>query len=152
MPKFLVLISVAAAAACSASPTAPLPESSPDAAGFDLAGRCFAVHTTGKVAADFRLPRLIELTQQPAPSFVDPEGRFAVREPAASEPGAPLSWWRPGESGSLELVLSGGFTAYQFSLTRLGAAWVGYGEYCSDMGLEPTPEKLPLRLTAASCS
>lgn len=149
MPRMLVLISLAASAACSASTTSPPPEDNPYSGDFDLGGRCFAVHTTGEVAADFVLPRLIELTHRPAPNFLEP-GRFAVREPAG-EPRAPISWWQPTGEASIELVLGGGYTGYTFSLTRAGAAWVGQGKYCADVGLEPQPDELTLRLTRQNC-
>ncbi len=150
MPRILVLISLAAGAACSASTTSPAVESSPGAPGFDPGGRCFAVQTTGEVAPDFVFPRIIQLTREPAPNFVEP-GPLAVREPAVREPRAPISWWRPTGEGSIELVLGGGFTGYSFSLTRAGAAWVGQGKYCADFGLEPAPKEVTLRLTRQDC-
>lgn len=149
MRKALVLLTLAATLACGSSPTSPVPDSTPDPA-VDLGAQCFALQTSGTVAPGFILPRLIELTRQPAPNFVEP-GRFAVREPGVKEPRAPISWWRPTGSSSLELVLGGGYTGYTFSLTRSGAAWVGPGEYCADVGLEPAPEQLGLRLTRQSC-
>ena len=149
MLKLLVLISLAVVAACTGSPTDPAPESASKPADFDLGGQCFAVHTTGEVADDFILPRLIQLTQRPAPNFVDP-GRFAVWEPSG-EPRAPISWWRPTGDSSIELVLGGGYTGYTFSLERAGDAWVGQGKYCSDMGLEPPPDELAVRLTRQNC-
>ena len=149
MARILVLISLAAIAACSASTTAP-GESSPDADGFNPEGRCFAVHTTGEVAAGFVFPRVIELTREPAPHFVEP-GPLAVREPGVREPRVPISWWRPTGDSSIELVLGGGYTGYTFSLARAGDAWVGQGKYCADFGLEPAPKEVALRLTPQDC-
>ena len=150
MRKILVLMTFAAGFACTSSPTASGPEPSPDPADFDLGAQCFDLHITGVVATDTRLPRVIELSRRPAPYFVEP-GRFAVREPAAGEPQAPISWWRPTGSASLELVLGGGYTGYHFAMARAGAAWVGKGTYFADFGQEPAPEQLLLRLTRQSC-
>jgi hypothetical protein len=98
------------------------------------------------------LPTLIELSREPAPGFVEP-GRLAVKEPSVDEARAPISWWAPGAGGSLELVLGGGYTGYSFSLRSVAQrGWVGEGEYFADFGVEPTPARLPVRLTPRSCS
>jgi hypothetical protein len=151
MLKPLVLLFLASTLACASSTTGPVPESTPAPPGsFDLGAHCFRLHLTGVVAPDATLPRLIELTRQPAPYFVEP-GRLLVREPGGGEPRAPISWWRPTSASSLELVLGGGYTGYSFSLIRAGAAWEGEGTYWADVGLEPTPDQLGLRLTRETC-
>jgi hypothetical protein len=150
MRKILVLIPLAAGVACASAPTAPAGEFAPTPGDVELAGRCFDLHINGVVATDVRLPGLIELSRQPAPYFVEP-GRLAVREAAATEPRAPISWWRPTGESSLELVLGGGFTGYHFSMTHSGSAWVGQGTYFADFGVEPPPDLLLLRLTQQSC-
>ena len=147
----LVLFTSIISAACSSAPVAEsLPSPRADAAAGAIPG-CYAVALGGTPAADVSLPALIDLTREPAPLFVDP-GRLAVKEPGVSEPRAPLSWWAPGSGGTLQLVLSGGYTGYSFSLRRAGqGSWSGRGAYFADFGVEPKPAPLPLRLTPRSC-
>ena len=96
-------------------------------------------------------PTLIELSRDPAPGFVEP-GRFAVREPGRSEARAPISSWAPGRGTTLDLSLGGGYTGYNFTLHSAGpGTWEGTGEYFADMGLEPRPGPLPVRLTSRDC-
>lgn len=147
----LVLFTSIISAACSASPVAEsLPLPGGDAAAGALAG-CYTVVLGETPAADVSLPALVELTQDPAPGFVDP-GRLAVKEPGAAQPRAPISWWAPGSGGTLQLVLGGGYTGYSFSLQPAGpGSWSGEGAYFADFGVEPAPGPLPLRLTHRRC-
>jgi hypothetical protein len=147
----LVLITSMIAFGCSSpvSDSLPAPEAESTVAG--ISG-CYSVHPGVAPSPDVTIPTLIELSRDPAPGFVEP-GRFAVREPGSSEPRAPISSWAPGSGGTLDLVLGGGYTGYSFTLRSAGrGTWTGNGEYFADMGLEPTPGPLPLRLTARSCS
>jgi hypothetical protein len=147
----LVLFTSMIALGCS-SPVAdslPAPEAEPTLA--EISG-CYSVHTGAAPSRDVSLPTLIELSRDPAPGFVEP-GRFAVREPGNSEPRAPISSWAPGSGGTLNLSLGGGYTGYNFTLRPAGrGTWAGTGEYFADMGLEPRPGPLPVRLTAQGCS
>ena len=145
----VVLFIVPLYAACSPSPAGPAPAPNPDN-GLDVVAQCFELQLKGSVATDVRLPRLIELTWQPAPDFVEP-GRFKVREPAEDTPQAPLSWWSPRGEVALDLVLGGGYTGYAFSLQRKEGGWSGVGTYFADFGVEPTPAPLPLDLTPQAC-
>jgi hypothetical protein len=148
----LVLLTSMISAACSSSPVAEsLPSPGADAAAGAIPG-CYAVVLGGTPSSDVTLPTLVELSRDPAPGFVEP-GRFAVREPGTSEPRAPISSWAPGTGGTLELSLGGGYTGYNFTLRSAGpGSWTGKGAYFADMGLEPRPGPLPIRLTARSCS
>ena len=148
----LVLFTSVVAAACSSSPVAEsLPSPGADAVAGAVPG-CYAVVLGGTPAADVSLPALIHLTREPAPLFVDP-GRLAVKEPGASEPKAPVSWWAPGSGGTIELVLGGGYTGYSFSLRPAGqGGWSGPGAYFADFGVEPKPAALPVHLTPRNCS
>ena len=147
----LALFTSIISAACSSSPVAEsLPSPGADAAAGAIPG-CYAVGLGGTPAADVSLPALVELTHDPAPGFVDP-GRFTVKEPGASQPRAPISWWAPGSDGTLQLVLGGGYTGYSFSLQPAGqGSWSGKGAYFADFGVEPAPAPLPVRLTHRSC-
>jgi hypothetical protein len=146
-----VLFAALAVSSCSSPVAESRSTPDPDAVSGAIAG-CYAVQLGGTPAADVSLPTLIELSSDPAPGFVEP-GRLAVREPGSSEPRAPVSWWTPGAAGTLELVLGGGYTGYSFSLRSVAQrSWVGEGEYCADFGVEPTPSRLPVRLTPRSCS
>jgi hypothetical protein len=138
------------AVACS-SPTAA-PSTAPDPApSGDVSNSCYALHLGGTVSPDVTLPAVIELSREPAPNFVHP-GRFAVREPGAAAPRAPISWWIPLSHNAIELVLGGGYTGYTFQLKSAGGGeWAGQGSYFADFGLEPAPGPLPLRLTPSSC-
>jgi len=151
MRTALVLVISMISAACSPSPVAEsLPSPGVDPAVGAIPG-CYAVVLGGTPAADVSLPALVELTQAPAPGFVDP-GRLAVEEPGASQPQAPISWWAPGSGDTLQLVLGGGYTGYSFSLRPAGqGSWSGEGAYFADFGVEPQPAPLPVRLTARSC-
>jgi hypothetical protein len=148
MRKVLVTLALAAGSACGRSPVGP--DTSPDPAGFDIGSACFELRLGGTPAPDVKLPRLIELTREPAPGFVEP-GRFAVREPTGV-PRAPLSWWMPKGDSTLDLVLGGGYTGYAFSLERKGRGWAGEGTYFADFGVEPSPLPLPLYLSPRACS
>jgi hypothetical protein len=147
----LVLFTSMIAFGCS-SPVAdslPAPEAEPTVA--EISG-CYSVHTGAPPSRDVSLPTLIQLSLDPAPNLVEP-GRFTVREPGSSEPRAPISSWAPGSGGTLELSLGGGYTGYNFTLRSAGqGTWEGTGEYFADMGLEPRPRPLPVRLTPRSCS
>lgn len=145
----VVLCIVPLYAACSSSLVGPAPGPNPDN-GTGMAAQCFELQAKGSVATDVRLPRLIELTRQPAPNFVEP-GRFRVREPAEDTPQAPVSWWSPRGEAALELVLGGGYTGYAFSLQRTEGGWSGVGTYFADFGVEPTPPPLPLDLIPQAC-
>jgi hypothetical protein len=147
----LVLLTSMISAACSSSPVAEsLPSPGADVSAAAISG-CYTVVLGGMPAADVTLPALIELTREPAPLFVDP-GRLAVKEPGVSEPLAPISWWAPGSGGTLQLVLGGGYTGYSFTLRAAGRdSWTGKGAYFADIGVEPNPAPLPLRLTPRSC-
>jgi hypothetical protein len=147
----LVLLTSIISAACSSAPVAEsLPVPGSEAAAGAITG-CYGVVLGGTPAADVSLPTLVELTHDPAPGFVDP-GRFAVKEPGASQPRAPISWWTPGSGGTLQLVLGGGYTGYSFSLQpAAGGSWSGKGSYFADFGVEPEPAPLPVRLTPRSC-
>jgi hypothetical protein len=147
----LVLFTSILAFGCS-SPVAdslPAPEAEPTLA--EISG-CYSVHTGTAPSPDVSLPTLIELSRDTAPGFVT-RGRFAVREPGSSEPRAPISSWAPGSEGTLDLSLGGGYTGYNFTLRSAGRGiWTGTGAYFADMGLEPRPGPLPVRLTPRSCS
>jgi hypothetical protein len=147
----LVMFASMISVACSSSPVAEsLPPPSVDAAAGAISG-CYTVALGGTPAVDVTLPALIQLTRDPAPLFVDP-GHLAVKEPGVSEPVAPISWWAPGSGGTLHLVLGGGYTGYSFSLRPAGQGrWSGKGEYFADIGVEPTPARLPVRLTRRGC-
>ena len=147
----LVLFASLLSAACSSSPMAEsLPPPGADAAVGAIPG-CYTVVLGGTPASDVTLPALIHLTRDAAPLFVDP-GHFAVEEPGVSEPRAPFSWWAPGSGGTLQLVLGGGYTGYSFSLRSAGQGrWAGKGAYFADIGVEPKPAPLPVRLTPRSC-
>jgi hypothetical protein len=135
---------------CSSSATDSTPTPDPDVSTTAIPG-CYGVVLGGTPAADVSLPTLIQLTRDPAPSFVEP-GHLAVKEPGVSEPRAPFSWWTPVSDGTLELVLGGGYTGYSFSLRSAGRGrWSGKGKYFADIGVEPTPGPLPVRLTRRSC-
>ena len=151
MRRLQVLIASAFfASACASSPPEPSQPVDPNATWVEVAG-CFTIHLEGEPSADITLPHLIELTLDPAPGFVSP-GRLVVREPATSTPKAPISWWIPQGGSALKLVLGGGYTGYSFSLTRESdAAWTGQGTYWADMGLEPAPGPLAIRLTRRAC-
>ena len=146
----IVLLTALLVSSCSSpvgeSRSAPGPE-----ATFGAVPGCYTVELGGTPAADVSLPTLIELSRDPAPGFVEP-GRLAVREPGATNPRAPISWWIPGSAGSLDLVLGGGFTGYSFALRPAGGGgWTGEGAYFADFGVEPAPEPLPLQLVPRSC-
>jgi hypothetical protein len=148
----LVLFTSIIAAACSSSPVAEsLPSPDAEASTGSIPG-CYLVVLGGTPSADVTLPTLIELSREPAPGFVEP-GRFAVREPGGSEPRAPISSWAPGSGGTLDLSLGGGYTGYNFTLRSAGqGSWTGKGVYFADMGLEPRPGPLAMRLMPRSCS
>jgi len=151
MRTVVVLFAALAASSCSSPASDSRPTPDPDVASGGMPG-CYTVQLGGKPAADVSLPTLIELSRDPAQDFVEP-GRLAVREPGSSEPRAPISWWAPGADGTLELVLGGGYTGYSFSLRSVAQrSWVGEGKYFADFGVEPTPGRLPVRLTPRSCS
>jgi hypothetical protein len=136
--------------ACASSPAEPGQPVDPQTGQAEAVG-CFTVHLGGEPSPDVSLPALIQLTTDPAPGFVTP-GRLAVREPATSTPRAPISWWVPQGDSALELVLGGGYTGYSFSLTsQSNGSWAGQGTYWADMGLEPAPGPLPLRLIRRAC-
>jgi hypothetical protein len=147
----LVLFTSMISASCSSSPVAEsLPPPDADALAGAIPG-CYTVALGGTPASDVTLPALIKLTREPAPLFVDP-GHLAVVEPGVSEPRAPFSWWAPGSGGTLQLVLSGGYTGYSFSLRSAGhGRWEGKGAYFADFGVEPKPAALPVRLAPRSC-
>jgi hypothetical protein len=146
----VLAISFFLTAACASSPAAPTQPIDRQAVPAQAAG-CFAIQLGGRPSPDVSLPIMIELTEEPAPGFVEP-GRFAVREPGATTPRAPISWWMPQGSGAIQLVLGGGYTGYSFSLNATsGGAWAGEGVYWADMGLEPAPGPLPIRLAPRSC-
>ena len=151
MRTALVLLISIISEACSPSPVA---ESSPSTGADPAVGAipgCYAVVLGGTPAADVSLPALVQLTHEPAPGFVDP-GRLAVKEPGASQPRAPISWWAPGSGNTLQLVLGGGYTGYSFSLHPAGqGSWSGEGAYFADFGVEPRPAPLAVRLTSRSC-
>lgn len=151
MRPLIVLFAALTGAAC-ASPVADQSSTPDPSAAPGPASQCYTVHLGGRPAADAAVPELIELLRDPAPGFVDPAGRFAVREPGASEPRAPLSWWAPQGNDKIELVLGGGYTGYSFELEPDGGgSWVGQGTYFADFGVLPTPPPLPLRLTPRPC-
>jgi hypothetical protein len=136
---------------CSSSVTETSNPADPEVV-FRAVSGCYRVQTEGPIAADVSLPALIELSEEPAPLFVDPGPRLAVKEPGAREANAPISWWAPGTSGSLDLVLGGGYTGYSFSLQSAGqGVWTGTGSYFADIRLDPNPRPLPLRLTQLPC-
>jgi hypothetical protein len=151
MARRLVLSGALLLSSCSSSVTESTPGPDPSVSAGAAPG-CYTVVLGGTPAADVSLPPLVELTHDPAPGFVDP-GRFAVKEPGASQPRAPISWWAPGSGGTLQLVLGGGFTGYSFSLRPGGqGSWSGMGTYFADFGVEPEPAPLPVHLTPRSCS
>ena len=134
-----------------ASPVANGNPSPDSGAGSTFSSGCFAVVPSDTPAADVALPELIELLDEPAPGFVEP-GRFAVREPGAREPRAPISSWRPLGPGTIELVLGGGYTGYEFTLRQvIEGGWIGEGVYFADFGLEPTPPNLEVTLHPQAC-
>jgi hypothetical protein len=136
--------------ACSSPVGESLATPEPEASAGSVPG-CYSLALDG-TPAEFVLPAAIELSTEPAPGSLDPL-RFAVRELGGGEPRAPISSWALDLEGTLELVLGGGFTGYTFSLRPAGdGGWEGIGEYCSDMGVLPEPERLPLRLVRRSCS
>ncbi len=150
MARRIALFAALISLSCSPSVTDSTPGPDPDVALGAIPG-CYDVILGGTPAPDVSLPKLIALTREPAPLFVDP-GRLAVKEPGASEPRAPISWWAPGSGGTLQLVLGGGYTGYSFSLLSAGrGSWSGKGAYFADIGVEPTPAPLPVRLTPRSC-
>jgi hypothetical protein len=143
-----LLLLAACSTACSSlvsEPGGPEPSITPS-----IAPGCYALQLGGTPSPDVSLPSLIELSSDPAPGFVEPV-RFAVREPGANVRRAPVSSWVPLEAGGLELALGGGYTGYTFILRARGADWVGEGTYCADFGLEPTPPRLPAKLTPTTC-
>ena len=151
MARRLVLSGALLLSSCSSSVTESTPGLDPSVSAGAAPG-CYTVVLGGTPAADVSLPALVELTHDPAPGFVDP-GRFAVQEPGASQPRAPISWWSPGSGGTLQLVLGGGFTGYSISLRPAGqGSWSGMGTYFADFGVEPEPAPLPVHLTPRSCS
>ncbi len=146
----LVLLTSVIFSACSTPVSESSPTPNPDVVLGAVPG-CYAIQLHGTPSPDVSLPTLIELSSDPAPGFVEP-GRFAVREPGSSEPRAPISSWAPGSGGTLDLSLGGGYTGYNFTLRSAGqGSWTGKGVYFADMGLEPKPGLLPLRLTPRSC-
>lgn len=150
MRPHLVLVA-ALLSSCSSSVTESTLPPGPDEATGAIPG-CYSVVPGGTPSRDVSLPSFIELTNEPATLFVDP-GRFLVKEPGVSQPRAPISWWEPGPDGTLLLVLGGGYTGYGFSLRPAGqGSWSGTGAYFADMGLEPTPGPLPMRLRPRSCT
>lgn len=149
MRSLLVLVALGTVA-CASSPSDPDPPPDPQVTPSVAAG-CFVLQLTQQPSPDVSLPALIELSGDPAPGWVTP-GHLAVREPNASTPTAPVSWWMPQGPTELELALGSGYTGYTFSLQKTpDGAWVGEGTYCADFGLEPAPPPLPLRLTPAAC-
>ena len=150
MARHIVLLAALLSSSCSSSVTDSTPGPGPDVALGAIPG-CYAVVLGGTPAPDVSLPILIALTREPAPLFVDP-GRLAVKEPGVSEPRAPISWWAPVSGGTLQLVLGGGYTGYSFTLRSAGpGSWSGKGIYFADIGVEPKPAPLPVRLTSRSC-
>jgi len=150
MRSHLVLFPALLLSACSSSVTDSTPLPDPDVSTGAIPG-CYAVVLGGTPEHDVYLPSLIELSAEQAPLWVEP-GHLLVREPGNAQPVAPLSWWAPSSGGTIQLVLGGGYTGYSFSLRRAGTgAWVGHGEYFADLGLEPAPGPLPLKLTSAGC-
>ena len=150
MARRLVLSGALLLSSCSSSVTESTPGPDPSVSVGATPG-CYTVVLDGTPAADVSVPALVELTHDPAPGFVDP-GRFAVKEPGASQPRAPISWWAPGSGGTLQLVLGGGYTGYSFSLQPAGGgSWSGKGAYFADFGVEPKPAPLPVRLIPQSC-
>jgi len=136
---------------CSSSVTETSSTADPQVVFRGVSG-CYRVQTEGPVAADVSLPTLIELSDEPAPLFVDPGPRLAVKEPGTRQAKAPISWWAPGAAGSLDLVLGGGYTGYSFSLQSAGGGrWAGRGSYFADIGVDPMPPPLPLRLSPLRC-
>lgn len=151
MRTSLVLCTSIFALSCSSPVSDSLPFPDVDAGPAGIPG-CYSVHPGAAPSPDVSLPTLIELTRDAAPNFVEP-GRFAVREPGTLEPRAPISWWLPGSDGTLDLVLGGGYTGYSFTLKPAGrGSWTGTGTYFADVGLEPTPGALPVRLMPRNCS
>ena len=146
----LVLLTSLLVSACSSPVSESLPAPDPEVALGSVPG-CYSIQLKGTPSRDVSLPTLIELSRDPAPGFVEP-GRFAVREPGRSEPRAPISSWAPGRGATLDLSLGGGYTGYNFTLRSAGpGTWEGKGEYFADMGLEPRPGPLPVRLTSRNC-
>lgn len=137
-------------AAC-ASPVANRNQSpDPDAAP-DFNSQCYAVVPAATPAPDVRLPEVIELSDEPAPGYLEP-GYLAVREPGVAEPKAPISSWRRLGLGAIELALGGGFTGYVFTLRQvIEGGWIGTGVYFADFGVEPTPPPLSLSLEPEIC-
>jgi hypothetical protein len=150
MRSHLVLCAALFLSSCSSSSvTDSSPAPDPDVSAGSVPG-CYAVVLGAAPAPDVYLPTLIELTSEPVPFFVEP-GPLTVREPATSEPRAPVSWWTPGSGGTIQLVLGGGFTGYSFSLRQEQDGWRGTGNYFADFGVEPQPGPLPLELSPRSC-
>lgn len=146
----LIILTVLVSAACSSSVVSPdgIPEPS---IAPSVASGCYVLQLGAKPSPDVQLPALIELSNDAAPGFVEP-GRFAVGEPGSAARLAPISYWRPNETGELELSLGGGFTGYTFRLEAAGSGdWVGEGIYCADFGLLPAPPPLPARLIPTAC-
>jgi hypothetical protein len=136
---------------CSSSVTETSNNADPTVVFRALLG-CYGLQIGGPVAADVTLPTLIQLTDEPAPLFVDPGPRLAVKEPGTRQARAPISWWALAPSGSLDLILGGGYTGYSFSLESAGGGrWTGVGSYFADIGVDPTPAPLPLRLSPVRC-
>lgn len=150
MDTRVVWLTALTLAAC-ASPVANRnPSPDPDAAP-NFNSECYAVVPAAAPAPDVRLPDLIELSDEPAPGFVEP-GHLTVREPGVAEPKAPISSWRRLGPGAIELALGGGFTGYVFSLRQgIEGGWTGSGVYFADFGVEPVPPPLRLILRPKSC-
>ena len=149
MRPHLVLFAAVLLASCSSPATDSTPGPDPEVSTGAIPG-CYAVVLGGTPAPDVYLPTLIELSAEPAPLWVEP-GHLLVGEPGTAEPVAPLSWWAPGSSGTIQLVLGGGFTGYSFSLRQQQGRWRGIGTYFADFGVKPTPGPLPLELSPRSC-
>jgi hypothetical protein len=144
---WLAALSLAACASpVSTGDQSPDPDVAPD-----LNSQCYIVNPAAEPAPDVSLPRLIELSEEPAPGYTEP-GRLAVREPGVAEPKAPISSWRRLGPGTIELALGGGFTGYVFTLRQaIEGGWVGSGSYFADFGVEPAPPRLGLTLDPQSC-
>jgi hypothetical protein len=150
MRSHLVLCAALFLSSCSSSSvTDSSPAPDPDVSAGSAPG-CYAVVLGAAPAPDVYLPTLIELTSDPVPFFVEP-GHFTVREPGTAEPRAPVSSWTAGSTGTIQLVLGGGFTGYSFSLRQEQGGWRGTGTYFADFGVQPMPGPLPLELSPRSC-
>jgi len=99
---------------CSSSVTETSSTADPQVVFRGVSG-CYRVQTEGPVAADVSLPTLIELSDEPAPLFVDPGPRLAVKEPGTRQAKASISWWAPQVHSTWSLAVVTPGTASRFN-------------------------------------